>query len=151
MGPVTARKLRERGIDKLTDIRTADPALLRDAVGSLADWLQELALGHDDRPVVAEHEPKSSGSENTFERDLMDLPAIREEISEMAGHAAHWLARRELFARTVTIKVRYNDFTTITRSHSEPAPRVTKTTSAAERSRCSRRPKLDGVRFGCWA
>ena len=123
VGPVTARKLRERGIEKLTDIRTADPTLLREAVGSLADWLQELARGHDDRPVVAEHEPKSSGSENTFERDLTELPVIREEISEMAGHAAHWLARRELFARTVTIKVRYNDFTTITRSHSEAPTR----------------------------
>jgi DNA polymerase-4 len=123
VGPVTAGKLRERGIDKLTDVRTADPVALREAVGSLADWLQELALGHDDRPVVAEYEPKSSGSENTFERDLLELATIQDEISEMAGHAAGWLARRELFARTVTIKVRYNDFTTITRSHSEAATR----------------------------
>jgi DNA polymerase-4 len=120
---VTARKLRERGVDKLTDVRAADPAMLRDAVGSVADWLQELARGRDERPVVAEHEPKSSGSENTFERDLTDLSVIREEISEMAGHAAHWLARRELFARTVTIKVRYHDFTTITRSQSEAPTR----------------------------
>jgi DNA polymerase IV len=66
VGPVTAKKLRERGIDKLVDVRAADPAILRDTVGSLADWLQELARGHDDRPVVAEHEPKSSGSENTL-------------------------------------------------------------------------------------
>ena len=123
VGPVTARKLRERGIAKLTDVRGADPAVLRDAVGSLGDWLQELARGHDDRPVVAEYEPKSSGSENTFERDLTELATIQEEISEMAGHAAGWLARRELYARTITIKVRYNDFTTITRSHSEAATR----------------------------
>ena len=123
VGPVTAGKLRERGIEKLTDVRTADMAILREAVGSLADWLQELAHGRDDRPVVAEHEPKSSGSENTFERDLTDLPTIQEEISEMAEHAAAWLVRRELYARTVTIKVRYNDFTTITRSHSEAATR----------------------------
>ena len=123
VGPVTARKLRERGIAKLTDVRGADPAVLRDAVGSLGDWLQELARGHDDRPVVAEYEPKSSGSENTFERDLTELATIQEEISDMAGHAAGWLARRELYARTVTIKVRYNDFTTITRSHSEAATR----------------------------
>ena len=123
VGPVTARKLRERGITRLIDVRAADPAVLRDAVGSLADWLQELARGHDDRPVVAEYEPKSSGSENTFERDLTDLPTIQEEIAEMAGHAAGWLVRRELYARTVTIKVRYNDFTTITRSHSEAPTR----------------------------
>jgi DNA polymerase-4 len=123
VGPVTARKLRERGIEKLTDIRTADPAVLHEAVGSLAEWLQELARGHDDRPVVAEHEPKSSGSENTFERDLTDVAAIREQISDMAADAAAWLVRHDLYARTVTIKVRYSDFTTITRSHSEDATR----------------------------
>ena len=123
VGPVTAGKLHERGIEKLTDVRTADPAVLREAVGSLADWLQELARGRDERPVVAEYEPKSSGSENTFERDVTDLHTIREEISEMAGHAVAWLVRRELYARTVTIKVRYNDFTTITRSQSEDATR----------------------------
>src|SRR5688572_31986886 len=43
VGPVTARKLRERGIAKLVDVRTADPAVLRDAVGSLSDWLQKLS------------------------------------------------------------------------------------------------------------
>jgi DNA polymerase-4 len=123
VGPVTAQKLRVRGIQKLVDVRAAEPALLHEAVGSLAEWLQQLARGHDDRPVVAEHEPKSSGSENTFERDLTDLQRIRDEIGGMAVHAAAWLARRELYARTVTIKVRYNDFTTITRSHSEAATR----------------------------
>ena len=123
VGPVTARKLRERGIGKLTDVRAADLTMLREALGSLADWLQELARGQDNRPVVAEHEPKSSGSENTFERDLTDLETIRQEISDMAGHAAAWLMRHDLYARTVTIKVRYDDFTTITRSHSEGASR----------------------------
>src|SRR5688500_15534255 len=123
VGPVTAEKLRERGIEKLVDVRAADAGILHEAVGSLADWLQQLARGEDDRPVTAEHEPKSSGSENTFERDLTDLEVIKAEISEMAGHAAAWLLRRELYARTVTIKVRYNDFATITRSHSEAPTR----------------------------
>jgi DNA polymerase-4 len=123
VGPVTAGKLRDRGIHKLIDVRTADAHVLHEAVGSLADWLQQLARGHDDRPVVAEHEPKSSGSENTFERDLTDLGTIRREIRDMAGHAASWLARHDLYARTVTIKVRYDDFTTITRSQSEPPTR----------------------------
>jgi DNA polymerase-4 len=151
VGPVTARKLRERGINKLTDVRAADPAVLRESVGSLADWLQQLARGHDDRPVVAEYEPKSSGSENTFERDLTDLSTIQEEVSEMAGHAAAWLARRELYARTVTIKVRYNDFTTITRSHSEPASRDEegirrRAVALLEKTEAGRRPiRLLGV------
>src|SRR3990172_3259629 len=54
VGPVTARKLRALGIEKLVDIRAADAAILRETVGSLADWLQELARGKDDRPVIAE-------------------------------------------------------------------------------------------------
>src|ERR687897_1742440 len=91
VGPVTARKLRARGIEKLVDVRSADPERLRETVGSLAEWLQQLARGEDDRPVVAEHEPKSSGSENTFVRDLTDLDRIRAEIAEMARGAAGWL------------------------------------------------------------
>jgi DNA polymerase-4 len=73
--------------------------------------------------VVAEHEPKSSGSENTFAHDLTDINDIRDEIAAMARDAAAWLTRRALYARTVTIKVRYHDFTTITRSHTEEATR----------------------------
>jgi DNA polymerase-4 len=123
VGPVTARKLRDRGISKLVDVRAADAALLRETVGSLADWLRQLANGVDDRPVVPNREVKSSGSENTFVEDLTDLNTIREEIAEMATRTIAWLKRRQLLARTVTIKVRYDDFTTITRSHTAPASR----------------------------
>ena len=118
VGPKTATKLRARGIDRLVDVRTADMQVLRDTVGSLADWLRQLANGVDERPVVANREAKSSGSENTYPEDLTDLATIRAEIAEMAAHAIGWLARKQLLARTVTIKVRYSDFTTITRSHS---------------------------------
>jgi DNA polymerase-4 len=117
VGPVTARKLRARGIEKLVDVRTADPQLLRETVGSLADWLQQLANGVDDRPVVPNREAKSSGSENTYPADLIDLETIKTEIGQMTEHAVRWLARKQLLARTVTIKVRYSDFTTVTRSH----------------------------------
>jgi len=123
VGPVTAQKLRARGIAKLVDVRAADIELLREAVGGLADWLRQLSNGVDDRAVEPNQEPKSSGSENTFARDLTDLAEIRTEIDGMARDAAGWLTRRALFARTVTIKVRYGDFTTITRSHSAPPTR----------------------------
>jgi len=123
VGPVTAKKLRAQGIEKLTDVRTCDPALLRDTVGSLAEWLQQLARGEDDRCVVTGHEPKSSGSENTFAHDLTDITDIRDEIAAMARDAASWLQKHALYARTVTIKVRYHDFTTITRSHTDEATR----------------------------
>jgi DNA polymerase-4 len=118
VGPVTARKLRARGIERLVDVRTVEIEALRETVGSLADWLRQLANGEDDRPVVPNREAKSSGSENTYPEDLHDPDAIRAEIAEMAAHAVSWLARKQLLARTVTIKVRYSDFTTVTRSHS---------------------------------
>jgi DNA polymerase-4 len=101
VGPVTAKKLRAKGIERLIDVRAADPELLRGAVGSLADWLRQLANGIDERPVVPNREAKSSGSENTYPEDLTDLDTIRREIAEMASHAIGWLARKQLLARTV--------------------------------------------------
>ena len=123
VGPVTAGKLRARGIERLVDVRTTDQHVLRETVGSLADWLRQLATGHDDRPVVPNRAAKSSGSENTYPEDLVDLETIRREVAEMAEQAVSWLVRRDLMARTVTIKVRYSDFTTITRSHTAPPTR----------------------------
>ncbi len=123
VGPVTAGRLRERGITRLVDVRTADPAVLRAAVGSMADWLVKLAHGQDDRPVQPDRAAKSSSSETTYAEDLTDLDRIRQEVDSLARSNAAWLGRRELLARTVTIKVRYDDFTTITRSDTRAATR----------------------------
>jgi DNA polymerase-4 len=122
VGPVTAKRLRARGIDRLVDVRSADPSVLREAVGSQAEWLRQLADGIDDRPVVPNRATKSSGSENTFSQDLTDLNEVLSTIDEMARDAAAWLERQQLLCRTVTIKVRYSDFTTVTRSHSQMPP-----------------------------
>jgi len=120
VGPVTAARLRDRGIMRLVDVRTADQAVLRSAVGSLTDWLLKLATGHDDRPVEPNRAAKSSSSECTYAQDLVDLDRIREEIAGMARDNAEWLRKSGRVARTVTIKVRYEDFTTITRSDTRP-------------------------------
>jgi DNA polymerase-4 len=151
VGPVTARKLRARGIERLVDVRSVDVQALRETVGSLADWLRQLAHGIDDRPVVPNRETKSSGSENTYPEDLVGLDIVRTEIAEMAASAARWLVRRELLARTVTIKVRYSDFTTITRSHTAPPMRdepdiVARAVSLVDKTEAGRRPiRLLGV------
>jgi DNA polymerase-4 len=121
VGPVTAKRLRERGIDTLVHVRTADPAALRAAVGSWADWLVKLAHGDDDRPVEPNRPSKSSSSECTYAHDLTDLDRMREEVDGMARDNAKWLQRHGLVARTVTIKVRYSDFTTVTRSDTRTA------------------------------
>ena len=151
VGPVTATKLRARGIERLVDVRTTDERLLREAVGSMADWLRQLANGIDDRPVTPHREAKSSGSENTYPEDLTDITVIREEIIEMAGHAVSWLARKDLMARTVTIKVRYSDFTTVTRSHTAAPTReesiiAARAVTLLEKTEAGQRPvRLLGV------
>ena len=124
VGPVTAKRLRAAGVVRLVDVRAADPDLLRRAVGSRIDWLRRLAEGKDDRPVSPNRVVKSSGSEHTYPADLTDADTIRREIEKLARQGAAWLERKGLTARTVTIKVRYSDFTTVTRSHSaDPATR----------------------------
>jgi DNA polymerase IV len=151
VGPVTEQKLRARGIERLVDVRTAELQILRDTVGSLADWLRQLANGVDERPVSPNREAKSSGSESTYPEDLTSLETIRKEVAELAGHAIAWLDRRQMFARTVTLKVRYEDFTTITRSHTAPPTRdeadlIARAVRLLDKTDAGRRPvRLLGV------
>jgi DNA polymerase-4 len=124
VGPVTAAKLRAAGIERLVDVRTADPALLRRTVGGWAETLVALSHGADDRPVVPDRPATSCGREETYARDLLDRRLLRSEAERMAGDVAEWLGRKGLLARTVTLKLRYADFTTITRSDTKrPATR----------------------------
>jgi DNA polymerase-4 len=124
VGPVTARKLRAARIERLVDVRAADAEILRRAVGSWAEGLRRLAFGEDDRAVEPNRERKSIGCEETYAKDLLALERVRAEVEALARHAADALARRELFARTVTLKLRYATFETITRSETRaPATR----------------------------
>ena len=155
VGPVTARKLRANGVERVVDIRTTDDALLRQLVGKQAEWLKRLSYGEDDRPVTPNRSAKSSGSERTYPEDLTDLETIREELDRMTRQAAGWLERRVLFARTVTLKVRYSDFTTITRSLTcEPPTRgsdllVERTETLLKKTEAGTRPvRLLGVSVG---
>jgi DNA polymerase IV len=118
VGPVTAARLREHGIEKLIDVRARSATDLETIVGSLAPWLIDLAHGRDDRAVEPNRPSKSAGAEETYANDLVSMDEIRHEIDTMAREIAGWLARKQKTARTVTIKVRYSDFTTITRSNS---------------------------------
>ncbi|HEX2197696.1 MAG TPA: DNA polymerase IV [Burkholderiales bacterium] len=122
VGPVTARKLRALGIERVVDVRTADRAVLHRHVGSLAEWLRRLSYGDDPRPVVPHRAAKSASSETTYADDLEDLQEIRGELARLARETAQWLEGKRLAGRTVTIKVRYADFTTVTRSHTLSRP-----------------------------
>jgi DNA polymerase-4 len=120
VGPVTAARLRERGIEKLVDVRAKNVDELTDIVGMHAEWLIELAHGRDDRAVEPNRPSKSAGSEETYATDIESLDEVKREIDQLARGVAEWLEKKAIKARTVTIKVRYSDFTTITRSQSSP-------------------------------
>ena len=146
VGPVTAAKLRAIGIERLVEVREADPERLRATVGSLTQWLQRLSLGDDPRPVQPNRPSKSASNENTYAEDLVDLREIRAEVERMARRTAAWLERKGLLARTVTIKVRYAGFVTVTRSHSAQPPTrdaeaiVARALALLERTEAGRRP-----------
>jgi DNA polymerase IV len=120
VGPVTAARLRERGIEKLVDVRARSVEELTEIVGMHAEWLLELAHGRDDRAVEPNRAAKSAGSEETYATDIESLEEVKREIDQLARGVAEWLEKKAIKARTVTIKVRYSDFTTITRSQSSP-------------------------------
>ena len=152
VGPVTAKKLRAIGVTQLVDVRTVERDLLEGAVGGLADWLVKLSHGIDERPVEPQRERKSISSETTFAQDLTEIAEIEAELDALAAEVADALERKQLLARTVTIKVRYSDFTTVTRSHTaQGATRSAKSIAVRarallERTDAARRPvRLLGV------
>ena len=152
VGPVTAKKLRALGIVRLVDVRSADEEPLRREIGSLAEWIRRLAHGDDPRPVVPDRPWKSRSCETTYTEDLRDLREVRSEVERLARRTAAMLSRKNLLARTVTIKVRYSDFTTVTRSHTTAAATsdeneiATRALTLLERTQAGARPiRLLGV------
>ena len=152
VGPVTAKKLRAIGVVRLVDVREADDAALRKTVGSLADWLKRLANGDDPREVKPDRPWKSISAETTYAADLEDFSKMKLELAALAQKVANSMHKKNLFARTVTIKVRYSDFTTVTRSHTAgrptraPADFASRAVALLERTDAARRPvRLLGV------
>jgi len=122
VGPKTAARLRAAGIERLVDVRTAEAYVLAETVGSYAEALRRMAHGEDDRAVDPNRERKSIGCEETFARDLTDLAEIRRQVEALARNAADYLVRKSLRARTLTLKLRYSNFQTITRSETREPP-----------------------------
>lgn len=119
IGPKSARKLSALGIETVGQLAKATPALLQEHFGlTYARWLLEVANGVDDRPVVTYSPPKSISRETTFERDL-HVVRDRERLSEVFGRLCEQLEsdleRKRVIGRTVGIKLRFEDFRTVTR------------------------------------
>src|SRR5262249_26022532 len=103
VGPVTARKMQALGIETGADLKARSLAFLREQFGSAADWYHAIARGEDDRPVNPNQERKSSGSETTFDRDLVEPPEIEAGVLRMADDVWAWCEKTQEFGRTVTV------------------------------------------------
>lgn len=123
VGPVTLGRLNDIGVFTVGDLAAVAPERLVSAVGTaLGEHLAVLAQGIDDRPVHPGGMPRSVSHEETFETDLADLDRIRSETVRLADAVASRLRANGLAGRTVTIKVKYPDFSLRTRAHTLTEP-----------------------------
>jgi DNA polymerase IV len=122
VGPKTAEKLYAAGIRTAHDVRKTPCPHLENLLGSYGQFLFELAHGRDDREVEPSSEPKSRGSETTFERDLLDKTVLLNILQELAEGLALELKELGKPGKTITVKIKYHDFETITRSRTVSFP-----------------------------
>jgi DNA polymerase-4 len=114
VGKVTAEQLNHAGISSIGDLQR-HPGDLRALVGSFGPVLKRFAFGEDDRPLDLSGETKSISSENTFLKDTADRTVLRSTLWEQAQDIAIHLQKKHLAAKSVQVRVRYSDFTTLTR------------------------------------
>jgi DNA polymerase-4 len=116
VGPATMKQLARLGVRTIGDIRKLPAATLRAKLNDYGDRLHQYAQGIDDRPVRVDREAKSISHEHTFEQDLKDPDEVRAIIARQSEDVAYRVRKHSRFARTITIKVRFGDFQTVTRS-----------------------------------
>lgn len=123
VGPKTAERLQSAGLRTVADIRARSVAELTQLMGdSLGTHIWLLAHGQDDRAVVPDTEAKSIGRETTFETDIPDGPALRAHLARLVASVGLRLRKAGRYARTVTVKIRYPDFETHTKSKTLSTP-----------------------------
>ena len=122
VGPKTAERLEQLGIRTVADVRALARDELERRFGRYGELLSRLSWGDDPRVVESRRERKSRGSETTFQEDVRDLTALCETLYAQVDEVAAELKGANLRARTVTLKLRYANFQTITRSRSLNEP-----------------------------
>lgn len=123
VGKVTRERLYRLGVATVGDLARFDVDALCRVIGESAGRrLHDLSLGHDDRSVVPDRPVKSISFEQTYPTDLYDAERIQAELVRMSDGVAERLRHVGFFAKTVSVKVRLGDFTTLTRSITPPAP-----------------------------
>src|SRR6202046_4045645 len=118
VGPKTTTKMHALGIETGADLRQQTLDFLQRNFGKAGSWYYEIARGQDDRPVQADRERKSSGSETTFSEDLIDPIQIEAGVIAMADEGWAWCEKTNARGRTVTVKIKWADFQISTRSRS---------------------------------
>ena len=122
VGPATERKLHSLGVATFGDLQSWPRDVLESHFGSLGRKLHRLCRGEDDRPVVTDQATKSISQEQTFDEDRTDPDMVREVLHKQAEKVAMRLRKADLRGRTITVKIRFGDFQTITRSMTLDAP-----------------------------
>ncbi len=125
VGKVTAKKMHELGIHKGAQLRTSSPEYLTLQFGKAGILYYNFARGIDLRPVETERERKSVGCETTFEHDLVIKSSIIIELYHVAQELIHRLDKSDFKGYTLTLKIKFNDFTQKTRSISQDHPLIT--------------------------
>ena len=122
VGKVAEKQMHLFGIRKVGDLLAVPRDLVVEQFGDHAAHLLELAVGHDGRPVIPVHDAKSIGNETTFREDISEAEHLQDILDQLAAKVARRLRSHGFVARTVTLKARYPDFTTHTRSETLPNP-----------------------------
>ncbi|MGQ0775015.1 MAG: DNA polymerase IV [Pseudonocardiales bacterium] len=123
VGQRTAETLHRLGCRTVADVASTSLPALRRAVGAaVAEHLHELAHGRDERRVVPDAPEKSVGAEQTFAQDVADREALCRELLRLSERTTAALRRRGLRGRTIAVKIKFPDFTTITRSRTLTNP-----------------------------
>lgn len=133
VGPVTMARLVERGISTIGQLAALDDTALSIMLGSRGPELGQLARGIDERPLVTGRERQQISREHTFLQDTRDLAQIEQTLGRLADEVARRMAARQLWARTVTLRLRYQDFTTLSRRLT-PGPLITEAGALGELS-----------------
>jgi DNA polymerase IV len=145
IGPVAEEKLHRLGIETVGQLAALDDAEVANILGAtIGPALHRLAQGIDDRPVAERAEAKQISAESTFAADLVTLDQLREATGPIAEHAHQRLMRDGRGARTVTVKLKKSDMTTLTRSATLPYATAEPATLIAT----ARRLLLDPVEVG---
>jgi DNA polymerase-4 len=149
VGPVTAKKMEALGIFTGADLREWSMPALHAHFGSSADWYWRICRGIDEREVKPNRPYKSVSAERTFDEDLIDGERLAGELERIAGYAWDRVGRADVTGRTVTLKVKFGDFTTITRSKSfsGPVPDLGAFTAAGQALLAGLQPLPKGIRL----